>query len=108
MNMNSQNLLLELQVEELPPKALKKLGVAFSETLAGVLKNLGLAGDDAVVTDFASPRHLAVHLTYAAAQAADNRSPASSCLSPLTDAAGWPPLKNWPAWAGCLNRTNLY
>ncbi|MDP2829252.1 MAG: glycine--tRNA ligase subunit beta [Sulfuricellaceae bacterium] len=89
--MNAQNLLLELQVEELPPKALKKLGLAFSETLAVVLKNQGLAGDNSVVTDFASPRRLAVHLTHVAAQAADK--PVSNKLMPVAvglDAAGQP------------------
>ena len=69
--MTSKNLLVELFVEELPPKALKKLGEAFSAVLADSLKAQGLAGADAVVTHFASPRRLAVHVTAVAAQAAD-------------------------------------
>ena len=35
--MSSKNLLVELFVEELPPKALKKLGEAFAATLANSL-----------------------------------------------------------------------
>ena len=69
--MTTQNLLVELFVEELPPKALNKLGVAFSSVLAEQLKAQGLAPADAVVTAFASPRRLAAHVTGVAAQAAD-------------------------------------
>ncbi len=67
----TKNLLVELFVEELPPKALKKLGEAFAATLAASLKASGLAGADAVVTPFASPRRLAVHVTGVAAKATD-------------------------------------
>ncbi|PUE46705.1 glycine--tRNA ligase subunit beta [Limnohabitans sp. 2KL-1] len=69
--MTTQNLLVELFVEELPPKALNKLGAAFSGVLAEQLKAQGLASADAVVTAFASPRRLAAHVTAVAAQAAD-------------------------------------
>jgi glycyl-tRNA synthetase beta chain len=69
--MTTQNLLVELFVEELPPKALNKLGAAFSGVLAEQLKAQGLAAADAVVTAFASPRRLAAHVTGVAAQAAD-------------------------------------
>ena len=69
--MTTHNLLVELFVEELPPKALNKLGVAFSSVLAEQLKAQGLAPGDAVVTAFASPRRLAAHVTGVAAQAAD-------------------------------------
>ncbi len=65
------NLLVELFVEELPPKALKKLGEAFATLLADGLKAQGLATADAVVTPFASPRRLAVHVTAVVARAAD-------------------------------------
>ena len=71
MSMASENLLVELFVEELPPKALKKLGVAFATVLADSLKAQGLAAADAAVTDYASPRRLAVHVAAVAAQAAD-------------------------------------
>ncbi len=66
-----QNLLVELFVEELPPKALKKLGESFATVLADSLQAQGLAGADAAVTPFASPRRLAVHVTGVAAKAAD-------------------------------------
>ena len=71
--MTTKNLLVELFVEELPPKALKKLGEAFAAVLADSLKAQGLASADSVVTNFASPRRLAAHVTGVLAQAA-NRS----------------------------------
>jgi glycyl-tRNA synthetase beta chain len=69
--MTTQNLLVELFVEELPPKALKKLGDAFAQVLADQLKSQGLADEAAVVTAFASPRRLAAHITNVAERAAD-------------------------------------
>ena len=69
--MTTKNLLVELFVEELPPKALKKLGEAFSFVLADSLKAQGLAEADAAVTHFASPRRLAVHVARVTSQAAD-------------------------------------
>lgn len=70
--MNStRNLLVELRVEELPPKALRKLGESFAGTLAASLKAQTLAGPQSAVTSFASPRRLAVHVSAVAAQAAD-------------------------------------
>ena len=87
--MTTKNLLVELFVEELPPKALKKLGEAFASVLADSLKTQGLTGADAAVTHFASPRRLAVHVTAVAAQAADRA--VSQKLMPVAvglDAAG--------------------
>ncbi len=84
-----QNLLIELFVEELPPKALKKLGEAFASTLAASLQSQGLASADAVVTPFATPRRLAAHVTGVAAQAADKA--VSQKLMPVSvglDASG--------------------
>jgi glycyl-tRNA synthetase beta chain len=81
MSMSNRNLLVELFVEELPPKALKKLGEAFAATLADSLKAQGLAGAQAVVTPYASPRRLAAHITDVAAQAADK--PVSQKLMPV-------------------------
>ncbi len=71
MSMATENLLLELLVEELPPKALRNLGRAFAAALADSLKAQGLAAADAVVIDYASPRRLGVHIAAVAAQAAD-------------------------------------
>jgi len=71
MSMATENLLVELLVEELPPKALRNLGRAFAAALADSLKAQGLAASDAVVTDYASPRRLGVHIAAVAAQAAD-------------------------------------
>ena len=87
--MSSKNLLVELFVEELPPKALKKLGEAFATTLAGSLKNAGLAPSTATVTAYASPRRLAAHVSDVAAVAADR--PVVQKLMPVAvglDAAG--------------------
>ncbi|MEZ5701859.1 MAG: glycine--tRNA ligase subunit beta [Burkholderiaceae bacterium] len=80
--MTTQNLLVELFVEELPPKALKKLGEAFAQVLADQLKAQGLTDDDAEVTPFASPRRLAVHVTRVAERAADK--PVSQKLMPVS------------------------
>ena len=71
MTTTSQNLRVELFVEELPPKALKKLGDAFAHVLTEQLKAQGLAGDASVTTAFASPRRLAAHVTDVVARAAD-------------------------------------
>ncbi|MFN4340930.1 MAG: glycine--tRNA ligase subunit beta [Azonexus sp.] len=87
--MTAKNLLVELFVEELPPKALKKLGEAFSAALATSLKKDGLASDHAVVTAFASPRRLAAHVTDVLAVAADK--PVVQKLMPVAvglDASG--------------------
>ncbi len=89
--MTIKNLLVELFVEELPPKALKKLGDAFADVLADQLKAQGLAAADAVVTAFASPRRLAAHVTAVAARAADKAI--SQKLMPVSvglDASGAP------------------
>ena len=67
--MTTKNLLVELFVEELPPKALKKLGDAFATVLADQLKAQGLAPAETVVTAFASPRRLAAHVTAVAQRA---------------------------------------
>ena len=71
--MTSKNLLVELFVEELPPKALKKLGESFAGTLAASLKAQALIDGTSVSTPFASPRRLAVHVTAVAAKAADRQ-----------------------------------
>ena len=91
MTATTHNLLVELFVEELPPKALKKLGEAFASTLAAGLKAQGLAGDAAAVTPYASPRRLAAHITAVAARAADRA--VQQKLMPVAvglDAAGQP------------------
>jgi len=87
--MSQKNLLVELFVEELPPKALKKLGESFSGTLFDSLKAQGLTAENSVTTSFASPRRLAVHVTAVAARAADKQI--SQKLMPVSvglDASG--------------------
>jgi glycyl-tRNA synthetase beta chain len=88
---NSQNLLVELFVEELPPKALKKLGLAFADVLCEQLQAQGLATSGSTLTAFASPRRLAAHITAVASHAADKS--VSHKLMPVSvglDAAGAP------------------
>lgn len=69
----NHNLLVELFVEELPPKALKKLGQSFASVLADSLKAQGLVSDDSVSSYFATPRRLAAHLTAVSNHAADKQ-----------------------------------
>jgi glycyl-tRNA synthetase beta chain len=89
--MSAKNLLVELFVEELPPKALKKLGESFADLLSGSLKSQGLANPDAAVRAYASPRRLAVQVNDVLPQAADR--PVSQKLMPVSvalDADGQP------------------
>ncbi|MDO9293155.1 MAG: glycine--tRNA ligase subunit beta [Hydrogenophaga sp.] len=89
--MTTKNLLVELFVEELPPKALKKLGDAFAGVLFEQLKVQGLTAADSAVTPFASPRRLAAHVTAVAERAADKA--VSQKLMPVSvglDANGAP------------------
>lgn len=72
-NTHNKNLLVELFVEELPPKALSKLGEAFSSVLFESLKLQGLTLDNASVAAFATPRRLAAHVSYVADKAADKQ-----------------------------------
>lgn len=67
----SRNLLVELLVEELPPKSLKQLGISFAELLAANLRAQDLLTKESQVTAYATPRRLAVYITHVAAQAAD-------------------------------------
>ena len=69
--MSTRSLLVELQTEELPPKALEKMGIAFAQGIAKVLKQHHLIDDKALITEYATPRRLAVHITSVLAQAAD-------------------------------------
>ena len=61
--MTTANLLVELFVEELPPRSLKALGDAFAAVLFDKLVAQGLTGPDSAVTAFASPRRLAAHVS---------------------------------------------
>ena len=86
---SKNNLLVELFVEELPPKALKKLGDAFAGVLRDQLVAQGLADAGSVLTAYASPRRLAAHLTNVLSQATDRA--VSQKLMPVTvglDASG--------------------
>jgi glycyl-tRNA synthetase beta chain len=71
--MTTQSLLVELFVEELPPKALQKLGHAFSDVLSEQLRTQGLLSANSVVTSYATPRRLAAHISAVSAQAPDRQ-----------------------------------
>lgn len=86
-----RNLLVELRVEELPPKALQRLGEAFGAVLHASLRAQGLADAHSALTVFASPRRLAAHVSAVAARAADR--PVSHKLMPVAvglDGSGGP------------------
>ncbi len=76
-------LLVELLVEELPPKSLEKLGKAFASALAAGVAGRGLTpGQGVEWTFFATPRRLAVLIPEVAARAADR--PLSTKLMPVS------------------------
>ncbi len=59
----NQTLLVELLTEELPPKALAKLGAAFAAGLFNGLKTRAFLEADAAYTAYATPRRLAVTIS---------------------------------------------
>ncbi len=61
--MTTATLLVELFTEELPPKALKKLGEAFTTETFQTLASNDLLEGDATKTTFATPRRLALQIT---------------------------------------------
>jgi len=67
----NQTLLVELQTEELPPKALVKLGAAFAAGISNGLKARDFLEADSVVTTHATPRRLAVTITNVRATSPD-------------------------------------
>ncbi|NBS75047.1 MAG: glycine--tRNA ligase subunit beta, partial [Betaproteobacteria bacterium] len=71
MMTQNANLLVEIFVEELPPKALNQLGEAFATVLHQHLKTMGLASATSQLQVFASPRRLAAHISDVAKRAND-------------------------------------
>jgi glycyl-tRNA synthetase beta chain len=89
--MSARTLTVELLTEELPPKALARLGAAFAEGLAAGLRQRGFVGDGASVTAFATPRRLAVSIAGVLPRSPDQ--PFRQKLLPVAvafDAAGAP------------------
>ncbi|TDQ59444.1 glycyl-tRNA synthetase beta chain [Mesocricetibacter intestinalis] len=91
-----QNFLAEIGTEELPPKALKKLAIAFADNVEQALNQAGLAFDG--LQWFASPRRLAVKVLGLATSQPDKeiekRGPALSAAfdaegNPTQAALGW-------------------
>lgn len=78
--MNAAPLLVELFTEELPPKALKKLGEAFAAGIHAGLVARGLVSADARRQVFATPRRLATCIADVSASGADR--PESKKLMP--------------------------
>lgn len=94
--MTTKSLLVELFVEELPPKSLKRLGDAFGAVLVSSLREQGLTAAESSVTTFATPRRLGVLVKDVAIRAADK--PVAIKLVPVKvglDSDGQPtmPLK---------------
>lgn len=67
----TQTLLVELFTEELPPKALAKLGEAFAAGIVNGLSSRHFLESDSVATSYASPRRLAVSITKVRATSPD-------------------------------------
>ena len=65
------NLLVELQTEELPPKALEKLSSAFAHGVEQNLKSRGFLLEGSVTTAYGAPRRLAVHISDVLAKSPD-------------------------------------
>ena len=87
--MNPASMLLELQTEELPPRALKTLAEAFAAGVERGLRERGLLAAASRTTPFGSPRRLALHITEVAARSPD--TPFRQKLVPLAigiDAGG--------------------
>ncbi len=82
MTMTTQNLLVELFVEELPPKVLQFLGIAFANVLHAELQHCGLAEPGNYSQGYASPRRLAAHVSAVSRQAADKAQ--SNKLMPVS------------------------
>ncbi|OBW94380.1 glycine--tRNA ligase subunit beta [Gallibacterium anatis] len=98
--MTTKNFLAEIGTEELPPKALKKLAVAFKDNVEQELTQAGLAFD--TVEWFASPRRLAVKvLGLAEAQPSKKVEKRGPAVAAAFDAEG-KPTKAAEGWArGC-------
>lgn len=61
-----QTLLVELRTEELPPKALQNLSLAFANDVFAALREQQFAGADSVCTPYATPRRLAFVISHVA------------------------------------------
>jgi glycyl-tRNA synthetase beta chain len=102
----NQTLLVELLTEELPPKALAKLGDAFAAGIVNGLKSRDFLEADSVATSYATPRRLAVSITKVRATSPDKKM--REKVLPVTvalDAEGKPtaPLqKKLAAMAGTI------
>lgn len=81
--MSTENLLVELFVEELPPMALKNLDNAFESELFSALEKLGLVERAEVVNqkNYATPRRLALHIPNVLSKAEDQ--PVAMKLMPV-------------------------
>ena len=98
--MTTQNFLVEIGTEELPPKALKTLATSFADNVEAELNQTGLTFDK--IEWFAAPRRLAVKVLNLATQQPskeiEKRGPA---VSAAFDAEG-KPTKAAEGWArGC-------
>ncbi|KYK88905.1 glycyl-tRNA synthetase [Aggregatibacter actinomycetemcomitans serotype d str. SA2200] len=98
--MTTQNFLVEIGTEELPPKALKTLATAFADNVQAELNQAGLAFEN--IEWFAAPRRLAVKvLALATQQPSKEIEKHGPAVSAAFDAEG-NPTKAAEGWArGC-------
>ncbi|MBK8766254.1 MAG: glycine--tRNA ligase subunit beta [Burkholderiaceae bacterium] len=71
--MSAKPLLIELFTEELPPKALKRLGEAFAAAIVEGLQSRGLVSAQPASRGFCTPRRLAVRVDDVVHQGADKQ-----------------------------------
>src|SRR5579859_3301257 len=93
----SANLLVELFTEELPPKALKRLGEAFAGGIVENLKNNGLLDATSRAKAFATPRRLGVYVLSVLPKAIDR--PVEQKLMPVAVAR-----KEDGSWSDALRK----
>lgn len=98
--MTTQNFLVEIGTEELPPKALKTLATSFADNVEAELNQAGLTFDK--IEWFAAPRRLAVKvLNLATQQPSKEMEKRGPAVSAAFDAEG-KPTKAAEGWArGC-------
>jgi glycyl-tRNA synthetase beta chain len=107
----NQTLLIELLTEELPPKALAKLGDAFAQGIFNGLQSRGYLTADSIATTYATPRRLAVMINEVRANSPDKSIREKVLpISVALDASGNPsaPLaKKLAALAAQSNRAEI-
>ena len=107
--MTAANLLVELFVEELPPKALKKLGEAFAAKIFEGLELNDFLEPGSVLSSYATPRRLAVHITSVRGVSQPRPKPPKTLI--LSQLASMPKvsrlLRSLSAYARCTTMKSI-